>query len=523
MTDSHSTAARVAQNRQRGYSTLFIDPKSADKSAEPSGTGDAHDSPSQGGANTYDFDRELNEILAQRATKKRQAQTRIPEPKEGDQPIFGGRDDSSNDANPNWSPQSNRKTPPSLAVEISAQSHSLEAAQKAAEQRARLEAQREAVTQEYVQQKQPSRTNNFDADAFDREVAAEIEDMMTPQQVASKRAAMKSRANESGASWAEQNSDAEPVTDWRRVDEAMNKGRASYTPNTFRPQQRSTDDADALELLDESLDDDPYAFTLDEQYFGDNDNEETGVSRSARYRQIALSLGAAGVAAAMMAAVLTATNTPGGTGSAQIETATLVQSTDNGVIAPVDSTPHRTLKLLGDMSMIETSSLGGYLDRSRLLKLLKAKPIKCVLPTPRNTPIGPSMLELAATDGKIVCAETVDYRSTGAHFTHRSRVDGGGILEINAPYSIDGDAVCHHIRGLSAYVMGEGVPLAKAVSIERLVKANYAATPGGRICYRLREAFGANGIIAYTADVFINGRLRQERSDVRPFVMRGRN
>ncbi len=265
------------------------------------------------------------------------------------------------------------------------------------------------------------------------------------------------------------------------------------------------------DLLDEDAADDRFDLSLDDAVrAGDQLDEE--IAEAARYRRIAISLASAGVAAILMIAVLGGTGgdpTPPGGG------ATLASA--DGVRLPRDAGPAPA------PDAIETATISGYVGRVEMATLLDTAPIKCVLPVPENGVAGPDMLGPILESGRAVCAETVDYASRGVLFTHRSRIEGDAVLEINAPFSLQGAALCHHVDNLSALVRGDDVPLARKASIERLVKANYNATPGGRICYRFKKAFSKNGVTAYRADVFIGGAPAPDRADPRPFLMRPRD
>ncbi|MEM9724454.1 MAG: hypothetical protein AAF909_03205 [Pseudomonadota bacterium] len=161
-----------------------------------------------------------------------------------------------------------------------------------------------------------------------------------------------------------------------------------------------------------------------------------------------------------------------------------------------------------------------YLSGRALRQLLAERPVKCVLPTASG--------DIAPT----ACAETVAYRPSAALFTREAPAATGGRVEVNAAYSIEDDALCHHTAGLSVLVIGDARPprppvkqggaaeIPAALSLEALLEAHYAAHAGAPICHRL-TALGAspNGPL-FRADALRDGAVDPARSDPRPFVMR---
>ena len=118
------------------------------------------------------------------------------------------------------------------------------------------------------------------------------------------------------------------------------------------------------------------------------------------------------------------------------------------------------------------------------------------------------------------CVETVDYDAFSYLFTSLTPLTGGAAIEIAGSYTIQGGAVCHQTRGLAALVVGDGVSDDIAYMHERIAEADYAAIPGGAICYRFADLGGGPGRRRFVADAFIGGEAAPSRTDPRPFEMR---
>lgn len=153
-----------------------------------------------------------------------------------------------------------------------------------------------------------------------------------------------------------------------------------------------------------------------------------------------------------------------------------------------------------------------YLRGDELRALLAERPIKCVVEDAAT----------AAGASKDVCAETVAYEVAQALMVREAPAPEGGRIEINAAFSIEGDALCHQTRGLSALVIGGEMPADRARSLEQLLSASYAGLNGSPICHRLQALGEAAEGPVFRAHAFVNGKRVAERTDPRPFLMRRR-
>ena len=170
---------------------------------------------------------------------------------------------------------------------------------------------------------------------------------------------------------------------------------------------------------------------------------------------------------------------------------------------------------------------GYYLDGEALRALLSARPVKCVVEAPASparsagAPIDMEALRLA---GSVAagCVETIVYKANASTLLRSAPAPEGGRIEINAAFSIEGDALCHHTRGLSALVIGGEMPTERARSLETLLNASYANLGGAPICHRLQRLGEAPDGPLFRADAFVDGRRIAERTDPRPFIMKPR-
>lgn len=166
----------------------------------------------------------------------------------------------------------------------------------------------------------------------------------------------------------------------------------------------------------------------------------------------------------------------------------------------------------------------GYLGAAELAELLRDRPVKCVLDAPISGGVGAGAavdadaLRLAASVAH-GCVETIAYEPASSLLVREASAPGGGRIEINAAFSIEGDAICHQTRGMSALVLGDDMPEEGARSLENLLNASYADLRGSPICHRLQSLGDAPGGPLFRADAYVDGARVVERTDPRPFVM----
>ena len=185
---------------------------------------------------------------------------------------------------------------------------------------------------------------------------------------------------------------------------------------------------------------------------------------------------------------------------------------------------------------IETASLpmkavsvseGEYLGAAAIRALLAQRPVKCVVEGPASGGVGVSTgsgvdLDALKVAGGVAdhCVETTLYKPHASLMMREAPAPGGGRLEINAAFKIEGDAICHQTRGLSALVIGADASPDRARSLESLMKASYADLKGAPICHRLQSLGDSPEGPLFRADAFVAGERLAERSDPRPFIMR---
>lgn len=225
-----------------------------------------------------------------------------------------------------------------------------------------------------------------------------------------------------------------------------------------------------------------------------------------------------------------------------VETATLLDTIDTGAIetgsvgavraatlssADLDATlgpaPQQAPEQPRFRALTAGRGVAPYLSASDLRTLFRSRPIRCTLSTEdaaRAQAIGSATTQVFGHGGG-GCAATVDYRPETGLFTATNPLRDGASLEINAAFALLGDMLCHDAAGVSALVIGDGVPFEEALSLERQVKDSYAER-GDRICYKIRDVSRTLGPNAYRADVMVDGVYRPELSDPRPFLMRPR-
>lgn len=347
-------------------------------------------------------------------------------------------------------------------------------------------------------------------DSFDREVDAEIERLL--------------RQELGAPDGAEEDAGKSGVQPAPGQNEPYVLASSATAPEDDASDRREPQRRDGeLEILDEDqfdqdVDHEAFVLSLNEELRADTaftEEDEATLGARQRWRRTGIALSSVGMAAAVMIAVMSMTGQPQAPGGGDARLA--------DAAGPAAAVADGDARRAEERGAIETASLNqDYLNRDEMLTLLHQTPIKCVLPSPDGRPAGAKVLDAVLAAGRAVCSERTDYRPQTSLFTRNHRIVGDTVMEINAPFSVEGDALCHHVRGLSALVIGGDVPLKEAVARERLIKTKYAAIPGGRICYRFREAFRSGGLVAYEADAFINGLRDARRSDPRPFLMRPR-
>lgn len=174
-------------------------------------------------------------------------------------------------------------------------------------------------------------------------------------------------------------------------------------------------------------------------------------------------------------------------------------------------TPPSTASRTAGPELATAPGLPGYsrtqLSGDALVRLLEARPVKCVLAHPK------------AAD----CIETTAYDLANQRYETVAAIAGGASLSVSGAFTLRADKLCHQTAGVRARVAQPAATLAQdAAAIERSAAADYAAIPGGEVCF----IFSRIGVVEHApvlvADALIDDARAPAWTDPRPFTMRPR-